>query len=129
MALHNRKSLKARRKQLRNHGTAAEAVLWTRLKKRQLYGRKFRRQHSVGPFIVDFYCPAERLALELDGAIHDDPEQARYDHERTRFLNQMGIRVIRIKNRAVFSSIEMVLAHIAGHFGEGDDNATEALPL
>ena len=121
MALHNRKSLKARRKQLRNQGTAAEAVLWTHLKKRQLNGWKFRRQHSVGSFILDFYCPAERLAVELDGAIHDDPDQVKYDRERTRYLEQMGIRVIRIENKYVFSSTEDVLARIESHFEQGDE--------
>lgn len=68
--LHNRKHLKDFRKELRNNSTKAESRLWKVLRKRQLEGRKFRRQHSIGNYIVDFYCPEEKLIVELDGAIH-----------------------------------------------------------
>ncbi len=68
--LHNRKYLKENRKMLRSNLTPAEAELWKHLKSSQLYGRKFRRQHSIGNFILDFYCPSEKLAIELDGQIH-----------------------------------------------------------
>ena len=71
--LHNQKHLKLRRRRLRNAATPAERALWLMLKGRQLGGRKFRRQHSIGPYIVDFYCPGERLIVELDGAVPDDP--------------------------------------------------------
>ena len=65
--IHNRERLRVLRRALRNNATNAEAILWRYLKRRQLKGRKFRRQHSIGPYIVDFYCPAEKLAVELDG--------------------------------------------------------------
>jgi very-short-patch-repair endonuclease len=68
--IHNVKQLKERRKQLRNSLTSAEAKLWGLLKDSQLENRKFRRQHSVGPYILDFYCPSEKLCIELDGEIH-----------------------------------------------------------
>ena len=74
--------------------TPAEAALWKRLQKRQLEGRRFRRQHSVGPFILDFYCPEEKLAVELDGAVHDDPGRSEYDDERTASLQAHGSRVL-----------------------------------
>ena len=70
MKTHNKKSLKERRKHLRNNGTSAEATLWTLLSKSQLDGRKFRRQHSINSFIVDFYCPSEKLVIELNGEHH-----------------------------------------------------------
>jgi very-short-patch-repair endonuclease len=69
-SLHNGTHLKENRKDLRNNLTTAEATLWTFLQRRQLEGRKFRRQHSIGNYIVDFYCPQERLAVELDGEYH-----------------------------------------------------------
>lgn len=105
------------RRHLRTHGTPAEAALWLRLQRRQLQGRRFRRQHSIGPFILDFYCPPERLAVELDGAVHDDPAQRAYDEARTAWLAEQGIRVVRFENRLVFECPEAVLAAIAAHFG------------
>ena len=69
----NLKALRPIRRDLRNHATAAERALWQMLKGRQLHGRKFRRQRSVGAYVLDFYCPSERLAVEVDGSVHDDP--------------------------------------------------------
>ena len=106
------------RRHLRTHGTPAEAVLWTLLKNRQLQGRRFRRQHSVGPFVLDFYCPAEKLAVELDGAVHFTSQRAAYDAERTRVLEALGIRVVRFENRMVFEDPEAVLGAIAACFSE-----------
>ena len=68
--INNKPELKPLRKQLRNFSTSAEAVLWTHLQKSQLQNRKFRRQHSIGNFIADFYCPSEKLVIELDGEDH-----------------------------------------------------------
>lgn len=114
--LHNKKELKDFRKALRNHGTSAEAVMWTLLKDKQLDGRKFRRQHSVGYYILDFYCPAERLAIELDGAHHFTEEGIKYDEERTKFLESMNIRVIRFENEEVFTRQEAVVMEIKKQF-------------
>lgn len=118
--LHNQPGMKQRRRDLRNGGTPAEAALWTMLHKSQLDGRKFRRQHSVGRYVLDFYCPAEKLAVELDGATHDDPLRHSYDGEREGFLKQQGIRVVRFENEHVFTQPEVVLAAIAAHFGNED---------
>jgi very-short-patch-repair endonuclease len=117
---HDLPLLKPTRRALRTHGTPAEAALWTHLKERKLRGRKFRRQHSVGPYVLDFYCPAERLAVELDGAVHDDPARRDYDAERERRLAAEHVRVVRFENRAVFENLEGVLAAIAACF-QGTD--------
>jgi len=106
------------RRHLRNHGTPAEAALWLLLKNCQLRGRRFRRQHSAGPYVLDFYCPAERLAIELDGAVHDDPARRAYDDARTAWLAERGIRVVRFENRLVFEHPEAVLEAIAAAFRE-----------
>lgn len=110
--INNRPELKEYRKDLRNKSTIAEAYLWPYLKNKQLEGRRFRRQFSVGNYIIDFYCPAEKLAVELDGAGHFTPEGQEYDEERTRFLNGQGIRVIRFENKVVFEDTEGVLEGI-----------------
>jgi very-short-patch-repair endonuclease len=81
-----------------------------------LEGRKFRRQHSFGPFIIDFYCPAEKLAVELDGATHFTEEGMQYDTERTNYLNQYNIKVIRFENQLVFQNTQEVLSEIKKHF-------------
>ena len=70
LIINNIPELKPLRKQLRNHSTSAEATLWTNLQKSHLQNRKFRRQHSLGKFKADFYCPAEKLVLEFDGEDH-----------------------------------------------------------
>ena len=111
-----RNRMKARRRALRQKGTSAEALLWRLLRNRRLGGRKFRRQHSIGPYILDFYCEEEQLAIELDGAIHDDLHQRTYDHTRTKDLNAHGIHVLRFRNNEVFQSLTTILKTIAAHF-------------
>ena len=113
---YNRASQTALRQRLRTNGTAAEARLWTLLKNAQVGGRRFRRQFGVGPYILDFYCPSERLAVELDGAVHEAPGQAEYDAARTRHLAAVGIRVVRFENRAVFEGPAGVVSAIAAAF-------------
>ena len=75
-----------------------ERRLWSLLRKRQLQGRKFRRQYSIGPYIVDFYCPDEHLAVELDGEVHNEPVRHDYDTKRERFLKEKGLQVVRFEN-------------------------------
>lgn len=110
--IHNRSYLKQNRKDLRNNGTSAEATLWKFLQKSQLEGRKFRRQHSIGNYIVDFYCPTERLVVELDGQYHFETSGQLYDEERTKYLNSLNIQVIRFENQDVFRATETVLQKI-----------------
>ena len=106
--LHNRKSLKPIRKHLRNNSTAAEATLWKILKKSQVGGFKFRRQHSIGKYIVDFYCPELQLALELDGQRHADLINIALDADRDEWLENQGITVIRYENRWVYEYPEVI---------------------
>ena len=113
---HNLPHIKTYRKKLRTHGTHAEAKLWPYLKNRQLRGRKFRRQYSVGNYILDFYCPSEKLAVELDGPYHNHPAQIEYDAARTQYLEEQGIRVLRFKNEMVFGCPETILDEIARFF-------------
>ena len=98
------------RKALRNNMTPAEATLWRALKGRSVGGLKFRRQQGIGPFILDFYCPECRLAIEVDGTSHDYKPD--YDEERTAYLRAQGVTVLRFSNQQVFSCLDGVLAEI-----------------
>jgi very-short-patch-repair endonuclease len=110
--IHNLQRLKERRIELRSSLTPAEAYLWTRLQGSKLAGKKFRRQHSIGQYIVDFYCAEERLAVELDGTPHFTETGIEYDKQRTEYLNSLGIRVIRFENVEVFELTEEILEKI-----------------
>jgi len=109
---HNAPEPKSRRRELRTSLTPAETLLWRHLQRSKLHGRKFRRQHSVGPYILDFYCPSERLAVEVDGAGHDLEAGGRRDILRTTYLAASGVRIIRLKNDDVIRNPEGVLASI-----------------
>lgn len=110
--LHNRPVLKSRRKELRNNSTAAEKMLWQMLRHSNLDGYKFRRQHSIGTYILDFYCPAEKLAIELDGDSHFTDDAMVYDHKRTAYLNALNIKVIRFLNTDVYDDLNAVCERI-----------------
>ncbi|NQV01138.1 MAG: DUF559 domain-containing protein [Bacteroidia bacterium] len=109
---HNRKELKSQRKYLRNHATSAEAVFWKYLKNKQVGGLKFRRQHSIGSFIVDFYCPTLKLAIELDGEPHATQTGEEHDNARDRYLQNQGIVVIRFENRYAFDYPKDIIEEI-----------------
>ncbi|MCX6301723.1 MAG: DUF559 domain-containing protein [Bacteroidia bacterium] len=94
---------------MRNRSTSAEAVLWNMLKNKQLKGKKFRRQHSLENFIVDFYCSSDRLIIELDGNLHGDYIEIQRDEKRDRILEEKGFKVIRFENRFVFQEPEFVI--------------------
>jgi very-short-patch-repair endonuclease len=114
--IHNRVELKNFRKFLRNNCTQAESILWNYIKGRQLDGRKFRRQHSVGSYILDFYCPEEKLAIELDGAHHFTPEGMARDEKRTQYLNTLNINVLRFENDLILRHTSFVLSEIKKYF-------------
>lgn len=116
MSISNIPELKTFRRQLRSHLTPAEATLWKLLNKRKLSGRKFRRQHSIGNYILDFFCPSERLAVELDGEVHMNFSAEEYDREREIFLFYSGIKVLRFENKRVFDFPESVLKEIESNF-------------
>ena len=113
--IHNRAALKARRRELRSSLTPAEAAWWKSLRGSMVNGKKFRRQHSVGPFILDFYCPECRLAVELDGQTHFNPVSWEGDIRRTEYLKKLNIRVLRFENREVFECLDWVLREIGQH--------------
>jgi very-short-patch-repair endonuclease len=115
--INNLPYLKTFRKKLRNNLTPAEAKFWTLVQNSKLEGRKFRRQHSVGNYILDFYCPSEKLAIELDGEVHFNATAQEKDAERTLFLNYYGIKVLRFENKLVFEQTEQVLDEIKESFG------------
>jgi very-short-patch-repair endonuclease len=107
--IHSNRRISEKRSSLRRNPTDAESVLWKNLNKSQLDGKKFRRQHSIGPYIVDFYCPEFRVAIELDGAKHMTLIGSEEDEKRDEFLGKLNVRVIRFENRLVFESLELVL--------------------
>ena len=108
--------MKEKRKSLRSNLTPAEATLWRILKGKQLQGKKFRRQFSVGAYILDFYCPQEKLAIELDGAHHYTEQGMAHDKVRDEFLAQHDIRVLRIENKNVFENQDQVIILIESCF-------------
>ena len=114
--LFNRQILKNFRSTLRNRSTPAEAALWDFLKSKKLEGRKFRRQQSIGNYIVDFYCPSEKLIIELDGDSHGDYNKIEKDKKRDRYLESLGFSVIRFENRFVFQNPEYVKNEIRKFF-------------
>ena len=116
--INNLSYLKENRKTLRNNSTSAEATLWDFLKNSQLEGRKFRRQHSIENYILDFYCPAEKINVELDGAGHYTNEGSEKDKIRDEFLANLGIRVLRFENRDIFENINKVLELIKNNFNK-----------
>jgi very-short-patch-repair endonuclease len=116
---HNEKYMEEKRKQLRNHSTPAEIALWNLIKNRQLKGRKFRRQFSIDGYVLDFYCPEEKLAIELDGAGHFTLEGQRRDARRDAYMAEQRIRTIRIENEKVFKNTHQVLDDIESHFRIG----------
>ncbi len=110
MYFYNKKSLKPHRKELRNNSTYEEIILWQYLKGGKL-GFKFRRQQSIGPYIVDFCCVLERIIIELDGEYHIDNKA--YDEVRTEFLEQAGFIVLRFWNNEVRENINRVILIIS----------------
>ena len=96
-------------REMRHNPTPAENILWQALRHNQLLGLHFRRQHAIHPFIVDFVCLSHRLIIEVDGDIHDLPEQAPLDHERQTYLESLGFRVLRFRNEAIMSDLQQVL--------------------
>ena len=96
---------------MRREPTHAEEVLWGALQKKQVAGLKFRRQHPVGRFVLDFYCPSHRLVVEVDGEVHDSQQER--DTERTRILETHGYRVLRFRNHQVLRELPDVVRRIA----------------
>ncbi|MBL7852350.1 MAG: endonuclease domain-containing protein [Cyclobacteriaceae bacterium] len=105
-----------RAQSLRANETKAERLLWERLSKNQL-GYKFRRQHPILTYVVDFYCHAKKLVIELDGSVHELVEQRFNDMTRTDALTHYGLKIVRFKNEDVFSDIDKVVRTIESELG------------
>lgn len=110
--VYNRQSEKELRRTLRRTMPQAEAILWSRLRRNQLAGFKFRRQYSVERYVLDFYCVQVKLAIELDGDSHGSNDAQQYDAERQAVIEAYGIRFLRFWNNDVFTNIEGVLEAI-----------------
>jgi len=113
--LFNKPQKKSFRKQLRNEPTQPEWLLWQELKGSKL-GYKFRRQQGIGPYVVDFYCSEIKLVVEVDGDTHFEPVDLERDNQRTVYLTENGIQVLRVTNVDVRESIEDVIELIKQQF-------------
>jgi very-short-patch-repair endonuclease len=109
-------AIQQRAKELRRNPTPAERKLWMKLRGKQLCDLKFRRQHPIDRYIVDFCCVARKLAIEIDG--HSHGSQVEYDRARTAYLQDRGYTVVRFTNRQVLSQLDAVLAEILRHCDE-----------
>jgi len=118
---------RAAAKKLRANTTPHERALWRALKELPVEGTHFRRQARIGPYVVDFFCPARRLIVELDGGHHNDDATAARDSERQAWLEQQGYRVIRFWNSEVTGDLDAVMEKIYVEvYGARE---AEALPL
>jgi very-short-patch-repair endonuclease len=106
-------SIKTNARELRKNMTDSEKILWSRIRKRQLNGKHFRRQHPYGIYILDFYCFESQLVIEIDGMIHLKRNQ--YDQERTVYLESTGLKVLCFKNVDIEERIDWVLKRIMSH--------------
>ena len=106
-----------RARELRRKLTLPEVILWNALRGRRLEGRRFRRQHPLGPYILDFYCAEARLAVEIDGVAHDHPDKIEHDQRRRRWLESCGVRALRIPAREVLENLDGVLAGLRDALG------------
>ncbi|MFH0975681.1 MAG: endonuclease domain-containing protein [Spirochaetota bacterium] len=108
----NRSSELEKRRALRTSATEAEKKIWTKLRTRNIKGCKFRRQYSIGPYIADFFCPQAKLAVEIDGNVHNSSDALEYDKARDEFIKSAGILVLRFTNSEVENNPENVVKEI-----------------
>lgn len=102
---------------LRKNSTNQESALWQILRNRKFYGYKFKRQHPIGKYIVDFICEEKRIIIELDGSQHNEPQNIKKDNNRTEFLMLEGYRVVRIWNNDIDNNLEGVYLQLQKEFG------------
>jgi len=111
--LFNKTTEKLKRQQLRRNITKAEAIIWQKLRCKQIENCKFRNQYSVEQFVLDFYSPEIKLAIEIDGESHFQEGAAQYDNERQIFIESAGINFLRFTNNQVYENLNGVLETIA----------------
>jgi very-short-patch-repair endonuclease len=112
--VYNRPRQKRLRQHLRNTATDAERLLWSSLKGSQLLGYKFRRQQGIGQYVVDFYCPDKKVAIEIDGVTHWTEQEQKRDRARQDYIEALGIRVLRFTNNNIYTNKDGVLNMIFG---------------
>jgi very-short-patch-repair endonuclease len=111
--LYNKKSEKEKRRYLRNNQTSPEKLVWMFLRRKQISGERFLRQYSIHSYVIDFYCPSLKLAVEIDGDSHfESDESIKYDKKRERFLVSVGTTIIRFTNQQVIENLEKVMDQI-----------------
>ena len=115
------------KRRLRSDMTGPEKRLWARLRARQLKGLKFRRQHGIGPYIVDFYCPEQSLVIEIDGDSHADAKQIRKDQRRDRYLQSIGLSVVRYTNDEIMKNLDGVLEDLLRRTSSGSTSPHPSL--
>ncbi|MEI6429711.1 MAG: DUF559 domain-containing protein, partial [Pseudanabaena sp. ELA607] len=123
-------------RELRKNQTSAEKVFWEIVRTKRFLGLKFRRQHQIGNYIVDFYCHDRKLVIELDGEIHNQPEQQQRDRQRSEYLNSLGLTVLRFTNQEIFQNLETILQTLldllspspSGRGGQGNLSLQEGNP-
>jgi len=108
----NKSTEKAKRRQLRNESPTAELRIWSSLRRKNISGYRFRRQYSVGPYVLDFYCPALKLAVEIDGDSHFIGDAVEDDKRRQSFIESFGIHFLRFTNQEVYDNLNGVLETI-----------------
>ena len=111
-SIFNRQNQKQKRRDLRNASTRPEILVWSQLKGRKLLGHKFHRQYGIGPYIADFYCPAVKLVIELDGESHYEESADEYDKSREEYMSRLGIKTLRILNSEVIDNLDGVFEGI-----------------
>lgn len=107
----------------RKSATPAEAAFWKLVRNRQFNGLKFRRQHRIGRFIVDFYCAEKHLAIELDGGIHTEEDQKAYGRHRSEFLDSRGVNILRFWNDDLLRNPGKILREIMAWIANADSQA------
>ena len=113
----NNDTLIHRRRELRHHQTKAEFLLWQKLRRRNLLGFRFCRQYGIGAYVLDFYCPSQRLGIEVDGSQHLEKSQETYDMIRTKFFEDYNIRILRFWNNEINENMNGVLQKIIESLG------------
>ncbi|MCK4653151.1 MAG: DUF559 domain-containing protein [Candidatus Cloacimonetes bacterium] len=108
----NTAALKERRRELRNNQTLAEKTLWQKIHRKQLNGIQFYRQYGIGSYIADFYAPALKLCIEIDGDQHYTETGKEYDDERDNYIASLNIEVIRFRNREVIGNTDKIVTKI-----------------
>lgn len=120
----NKSTEKEKRRQLKKNQTCCEKIVWIYLRDRKTLGYKFRRQNSVDRFVIDFYCPELKLAVEIDGNVHDKSDQKEHDDRRQEYIEKYGISFLRITNEELLANPNMAFKRIEGAIKNLEENTS-----